>query len=128
LIAYDTGNVADAVKKAHPDGIDAVLDVVDDEDAIKAMAGLVHPGGRVLSTIGAVDVDWFARRHIAADNLYTMDAPQGSHAGLRTLLELVEQERIRVVIAKEYPLVEAVDALELSKSGSVVGKLVITVD
>jgi len=128
FVAYDKEDVVQAMKAAHPGGVDAVLDVASDADAIKKIGELVHAGGRIASTIGAADIDWFAQRKIAADNLYMLDSPQASHAGLRTLLKLLEHERIRVVIAEERPLAEAVDALAESKSGSVNGKLVITVD
>ena len=47
---------------------------------------------------------------------------------LRALLELLEQERIRVVIPAERALSDAVVALEESKRGAISGKLVITVD
>jgi NADPH:quinone reductase-like Zn-dependent oxidoreductase len=57
-----------------------------------------------------------------------LDTPQASHAGLRTLQELLEQQRIRVVIAEERPLAEGTEALAQSKSGSVNGKIVITID
>lgn len=127
FVAYDKENVRAVVKAAHPDGVDAVLDLVDDSDAIKTMADVVRADARLVSTIGAADVDWFAQRNIAALNLVTANTPQFSHAGLRTLLELVEQERIRIVIAQERPLAEAADALAQSKGGSVNGKIVITV-
>ncbi len=128
FIAYDRQNVPDAVKAAHPGGIDAALDLVDDDNAIKALAAIVCAGGRIVSTIRAADVDWFARQKISAQNLRVFEAPQFSHAGLRTLLELLEQGRIRVMIAGERALSDAVAALEESKSGAVDGKLVITVD
>jgi NADPH:quinone reductase-like Zn-dependent oxidoreductase len=126
FVAYDAGNVAEAVKAAHPNGVDAVLDLVDDEDAIKAMAPLLRPEGKIVSTIGAANENWFAQRKITAENLKVADSPRWSHAGLRTLAEMVEQQRLRVNIAAEYPLSEAIAALERSKGG-VAGKIVITV-
>lgn len=128
FIAYDRQNVVAAVKATHSEGIEAVLDLVDDGEGIKAMAELLREGGRIVSTIGAADVEWFAQRKIAAQNLVMFRTPQSSHAGLRTLLELVEQGRVRVMIAGERALTDALSALEESKSGSVDGKLVITVE
>jgi len=127
FIAYDRDDVVAAVKAAYPEGIDAVLDLVDDSDAIKKMAAVVRPGGRLVSTIYSADVAWFAERMIDAKNIVAFESPPASHADLRLLLELVEQQRMRVLIAKEYPLSEALDALEESKRGAVTGKLVITV-
>ena len=128
FIAYDRQSVPDAVRAAHPDGIDAALDLVDDDDAIEALATVVRGGGHVISTIHAADVDWFARQNISAQNIAVFDTPQFSHAGLSTLLELLEQGRIRVTIAGERALSDAIVALEESKSGAVDGKLVIAVD
>jgi NADPH:quinone reductase-like Zn-dependent oxidoreductase len=88
----------------------------------------MHAESRIVSTIGSADVDWFAQRKIVAQNLRVFEAPQFSHAGLRTLLELLEHERIRVVIAGERPLSEALAAVEASRGGRVNGKLVITVE
>ncbi len=127
FVAYDREGVVEAVGRLHPDGIDAALDLVDDADGIRAIAGLLRPDGRIVSTIGAADVDWFAQRGIAATNLVMTETPQSSHAGLRTLLQLLERDRLRVTIVGERPLAEAADALEESRSGSVDGKLVLTV-
>lgn len=128
FVAYDKTNVVEAVKAAHPNGVDAVLDLVDDADFIKQMAGVLRAGGKIVSTTHAADVDWFAKEKISAVNIAVAQTPQFSHAGLRALLELLEQERIRVVIAAERPLAEATAALDESKRGTVNGKIVITVD
>jgi NADPH:quinone reductase-like Zn-dependent oxidoreductase len=126
FVAFDVNDVAETVGAAHPSGVDAVLDLVDDEDAIKAMAPLLRPKGKIVSTIGAADEKWFSERQITAENLCVADSPRWSHAGLRTLAEMVDGQRLRVNIAAEYPLGEALAALERSKSG-VNGKIVITV-
>lgn len=127
FVAYDAGDVVQKIRGMHADGIDAVLDLVDDADGLKRILTIVHTGGQIVSTIHAADVDWFAQRNVIAINLAMPQSPQASHAGLRALLELLEQGRIRVMIAGERPLSEAADVLDESKSGSVDGKLVITV-
>jgi NADPH:quinone reductase-like Zn-dependent oxidoreductase len=127
FVAYDRQDVAQAVKGAHPEGVDAALDLVDDGEAIKSMAPTLRPGGAIVSTIGAADAEWFAQRQITAQNLAVGSSPQWSHAGLRTLLEFFERGAIRVNIAGERPLSEAVEALAESRRGAVTGKLVITV-
>jgi NADPH:quinone reductase-like Zn-dependent oxidoreductase len=127
FVAYDRDDVVKSVRTAHED-VDAVLDLVDDRAAIARTAEVVRRGGRIVSTIGAANVDWSATHNIVATNLVMAQTPQSSHAGLRTLLELLEQGRIRVMIAGERNLAEAVSALAESKGGSVDGKLVLTVD
>ncbi len=56
--------LADAVRKAHPDGIDVLLDLVSDGDAFAELAAFVRPGGTAVTTkyvadtaaLGAADV------------------------------------------------------------------------
>jgi NADPH:quinone reductase-like Zn-dependent oxidoreductase len=127
FVAYDREKVAETLRSAHPDGIDVLLDLVDDAGGLNEVAAALRSGGKVLSTIGAADSEELAKRNITAINLYAAESAQWSHAGLRTLLELLEQGRIRIMISGERPLAEAADALQESKSGSVDGKLVITV-
>jgi NADPH:quinone reductase-like Zn-dependent oxidoreductase len=127
FVAYDRNDPVSAVSQLFPDGIDAVLDLVDDAERIKAMAEILRRGGSIASTIHAADVNWFAQRGLTACNLALAEAPQSSHAGLRTLAEMVEQGRLRVTIAGEHDLSEAERVLQLSKSGSVQGKMVLTV-
>jgi NADPH:quinone reductase len=127
FIAYDRTDPVKALAGACPNGIDAVLDLVDDRESIVAMAAVLRPGGRLVSTIGAADASWFAKRDVTAINLVMSDAPQSSHAGLRALAEMVERGRLRVTIASEHNLSEAERALDESKRGTVGGKMVLTV-
>jgi NADPH:quinone reductase-like Zn-dependent oxidoreductase len=128
FVAYDREDPVEAVKRLHPEGIDAVLDLVDDQTRLRSFGELIRQNGRIVSTIGAADVEWFAKRHVTAINLVMAQTPQSSHAGLRALAEMVEQGRLRVSIAAEHALPEAERALEESKSGTVDGKIVLTID
>jgi NADPH:quinone reductase-like Zn-dependent oxidoreductase len=128
FVAYDRDDPIAAVKRSHPDGVDAILDLVNDAEGIRNVAAVVREGGRIVSTIGAADVEQFAKRNVTAINLVMVKTPQSSHAGLRALAEMVEQGRLRVPIAAEHALAEAERALEESKSGRIDGKIVLTVD
>src|SRR5258708_14411884 len=57
--------LAEVVARSHPDGIDALIDVVDDADDFAALAALVRNGGSALPTryVAAVDA---LRAHRAA--------------------------------------------------------------
>src|SRR5450432_4788834 len=68
---YDTNtvDVIDALRGAHPDGVDAILDLVNGKDAIRRDADIIKSGGALISTLYAVDVPWFAERHITALNI-----------------------------------------------------------
>lgn len=128
FVAYDRDDPIAAIKRAHPEGVDAVLDLVDDADRIRSAADIVREGGRIVSTIGAADTEFFAKRTVTAINIVVAQTPQSSHAGLRALAEMVEQGRLRVPIAAEHALREAERALEESKSGKTDGKIVLTID
>ena len=128
FVAYDREDPVAAVKRSHPDGIDAILDLVDDAGRIGNTVDILREGGRIVSTIGAADVDQFAKRNVTAINLVMLKTPQSSHTGLRALAQMVEQGRLRVPIAAEHSLTEAERALEESKSGNIDGKIVLTVD
>lgn len=128
FVPYDIDDPIATVKHSHPEGIDAVLDLVDGAQRFRAAGESVRHGGRIVSTVGAADVDAFAKRGITAINLEVSATPQSSHAGLRALAEMVEQGRLRVPIAAEHALPEAERALEESKSGKIDGKIVLTVD
>jgi NADPH:quinone reductase-like Zn-dependent oxidoreductase len=128
FIAYDRENAVDAIRSSQPNGVDAVLDLVDDSNGIKAMADVLREGGKIVSTIGAVDVQWFEQRRIAAWNLNMRTSPEVSNAGLLQLLEFVERGQMVTRIVGTHPLADAVSALDDSKHGRISGKLVITVD
>jgi NADPH:quinone reductase-like Zn-dependent oxidoreductase len=128
FVAYDEQNVVEAIGAAHPQGVDAVLDLVDGPSTIGAMADVLRKGGKIVSTIGAADAGWFADRGVPAINISLPQTPASSHEGLRELLKMLERGAIRVMIGGERSLAGAAAALDESKSGSVDGKLILTVD
>jgi len=60
--------LAEFVARSHPDGIDALIDVVDDADDFAALAALVRNGGSALTTRYVADVDALAANGVAAIN------------------------------------------------------------
>jgi threonine dehydrogenase-like Zn-dependent dehydrogenase len=50
-------SVADAVYRAHPDGVDVLIDLVSDAKAFAAMATLVRPGGSAITTQYVADLE-----------------------------------------------------------------------
>ncbi|MFI5797934.1 NADP-dependent oxidoreductase [Streptomyces sp. NPDC051677] len=122
-IDFTAAPTADQVLAAHPDGIDAVLDLVTHpgEDGVDTLAALLKPGGRYISTNHAADVDALAAREIHAVNL-TADP---SRAELEALADLTAAGRLRVTIDAEIPLTDAPRAVARARSGNVRGKRVI---
>jgi NADPH:quinone reductase len=68
---YDTKavEVVEALRAAHPDGIDAVLDLVNGSNAIRRDSEILKAGGNLVSTLYAADERWFAERQITAHNI-----------------------------------------------------------
>jgi CDGSH-type Zn-finger protein len=70
-IDHTRENLVGSVLVAHPDGIEVVVDVVSDREALSRIAGLVKWGGKVASFVYAADAESLARRGIEAPNVGT---------------------------------------------------------
>ncbi|HTV75164.1 MAG TPA: NADP-dependent oxidoreductase [Candidatus Acidoferrales bacterium] len=127
IIPYDHADTVSAIRAMHPDGVDAVIDLVSNRDQIRAFVDVIRSGGRIVSTIGALDEDWFSKRGIVAHNIVVARTPQSSRESLELLAQMVLDGQLRVDLADVKPLADADEALNLSKSGNVSGKLVLTV-
>ena len=58
----------DAVARAHPDGIDVLVDVASDAGQFAALAGRVRPGGTALTTRYVADTETLARAGVTGVN------------------------------------------------------------
>jgi NADPH:quinone reductase-like Zn-dependent oxidoreductase len=121
------GDVVAAIKAAHPNGVDAVLDNVSDQDAIRRNAELVRPGGRLVSTTHSADENWFAERKIAAQNISGPTNPLASPAGLAQLAHLVEAGTIDARVRTIVPLEDALQILDRLRQGGLSGKALIRI-
>ena len=61
-------SLVDAVHLAHPDGIDAIIDLASDPDGFAGLASLVRRGGTALTTRYVADVDALARAGVTGVN------------------------------------------------------------
>jgi NADPH:quinone reductase-like Zn-dependent oxidoreductase len=70
VIDYTAGSVPDALRRAHPDGIDVLIDLASDADGFAALASLVRSGGTALKTRFqyAADIEALASRGVAGVN------------------------------------------------------------
>jgi NADPH:quinone reductase len=75
-IDHTSEDVVEAVRAAHPDGIEAIIDVVSDPEVLGRMAELVKAGGSVASSIFAADVESLAQRSIEATNISMQPSAQ----------------------------------------------------
>jgi len=121
------GDVVAAIKAAYPDGVDAVLENVSGQDAIRRDAEMLEPGGRLVSTTHAADASWFAERQITAQNISGPTNPLASPAGLAELARLVETGTIDARVRKVVPLEDALHILDRLRQGGLSGKALIRI-
>lgn len=119
-IDHKRGPVAEAVRERHPDGVDIVFDVVSSAQTIGDIADLVRPGGIVLSTKDALDVDALAERKVRAVNL----SSETTQEKLAEIARLVDSGKLRVVIEREVPLSGAPAVLATIMDSGATGKTV----
>jgi NADPH:quinone reductase-like Zn-dependent oxidoreductase len=127
--AYDTQatDVIAALRAAHPDGADAVVDLVSGPDAIRRDAEIIRPGGRLVSTIFAADEGWFAERQITAHNQASTANPLISPEGLATVVQMLADGTITARIRSTVDLDAAGQVLDELRRGGLHGKAVIRV-
>jgi NADPH:quinone reductase len=82
-------DILDALRTSHPDGVEAVLDLVNGPDVIRRDAEILKPGGGLVSTRYAADEGWFAERQITAVNIATLTNPLSSPQGLTTVARML---------------------------------------
>ena len=124
---YDTKavDVIDALRSSHPNGVDAVLDLVNGADAIRRDAEILKPGGRLVSTIFAADEGWFAKRQITAHNISSTASPLSSPQGLNELAQMLASGTITARVRSTVELDSAGQILEELRNGGLRGKAVI---
>jgi NADPH:quinone reductase-like Zn-dependent oxidoreductase len=128
FVPYDLEEPVSAALFRTENGVDGVLDLVDGPDHIKVMSEAIKPGGSIVSTIGALDEEWFAQRKISATNLVLPESPGSSPQALLELARMIERGEVSVKITDEAGSLDRLPAiLDKSKSGSANGKMVVHV-
>jgi NADPH:quinone reductase-like Zn-dependent oxidoreductase len=133
---YDTKavDVIYALRVSHPEGFDAVLDLVNASDVVHRDAEILKPGGRLVSTIYAADQSWFAERHITAHNISSSAAestakmtanPKSSSQGLAEVAGMLANGTITTRIGSTFDLNSTDQMLEKLRNGGLRGKTVV---
>ena len=107
------GDVARAVREVHPDGVDALLDVVSQSPDTSAL----KEDGRLASPLGA------AGEGAGRFNLMAEPTP----ANLQRLAELLDSGTLRTPIQRTFPLERAGEALQAFSTEHTQGKLSLTI-
>ena len=124
---YDTntGDVIDALRNSYPDGVDAVLDLVNGPEAIRRDAEILKPGSTLVSTIFAADEAWFAKHNITVHNHASSNNPLLSPYGLREVARMLADGTITARIGSTTELDNAGQILDRLRHGGLHGKAVI---
>jgi NADPH:quinone reductase-like Zn-dependent oxidoreductase len=108
-----SADITAAVRAAHPDGVDALLDVV----SFTPDASVLKKGGRLASSLGA------AGEGIGRFNLVASPSP----SNLERLGKLLEAGDLRVPIQHRYSLDRGGQALDSLQNAHTQGKLAIQI-
>lgn len=110
---------------SHADGVDVVLDTIGGEVARRSI-GVLRPGGLLVTIVGRRDVDLAARTQTAGRRFAGLSV-EPDYMALKILADLADSGRLRVYLQASLSLAEAAKAHELIESGSVTGKIALTV-
>lgn len=90
VVDYANNDVLTAVRAAHPDGIDALIDMVSDREALMHISEVLRPAGHIVSTVHAADSSAFSARCLHSTNVDVF----GTHGALEAIARLVDDYRM----------------------------------
>ena len=120
-IDYVAEDVSELVRKSHPDGVDALLDLTRDQARFTAYAELVRDGGSAVSTTFTASPELLGSERIAVTNFMMRDKP----GLLARITDEVASGRVGVPIERSIALVEVPEALARNAVGGARGKTVV---
>lgn len=118
-VTYGPG-VADRIRAAAPQGIDAAIDTIGSDEAVDTSLALVADRSRIVSIVA------FGRADTGIV-LVSGDDPE-THVradAWKTLLPALTDGSLKIVITKAFPLTRAAEALQFVKGGHAAGKVVL---
>ena len=115
--------LAAQVSGVHPEGIQALIDLVSDPPTFAKLTGLVSRGGYALTTVGAADPAELEKRGVHGGNFYV----KAKVDLLERLVGLVERKQLVVPIQATIPLQAVPAAIAASKRGGARGKTLIRI-
>jgi NADPH:quinone reductase-like Zn-dependent oxidoreductase len=122
VIDYTSGPVAEQIRSAYPNGVDALIDLVNyTPDALPLDA--VRKGGKVASSMGAANDETLAALGLTGTNI--MAGPV--REVLAPLAEQAAAGALQVQVATRLPLEEATEGLATIAEGRAHGKIVVTI-
>jgi NADPH:quinone reductase-like Zn-dependent oxidoreductase len=118
-------DVAEQVHAAHPNGVDALIDMVTfDSDSFATLAKAVRPGGKVATLTGGATEEALA----AAGLTGQMIMAGTSRDSLTRLITEIERGALTIDVERVLPLDDADEGLKTMANRRARGKIVISVD
>jgi len=121
-IDYTQGDLVELVRAAHPDGVDALIDLASDDETVLRLSEVVRERGAVVSSRGAVNIDAAeqqGKRGVNANRALLTRLPE--------LSALFDGGRLKPPPTKTYALERAQEAIDEVATGHVRGKLALTI-
>jgi NADPH:quinone reductase len=122
-VAYGDG-LADRVRDAAPAGVDVALDTIGTDEAVDVSLALVADRRRI-ATIAAFDRAPGAGIRLLGNGPGADSGSEIRSRGRLVLTELVRRGRLRVEVARTFPLAQAAEAHRLVAGGHAGGKVVL---
>jgi NADPH2:quinone reductase len=122
-IDYATDDVAESVRKTHPDGVDVFLDLTRDRSRFGTYTALVRDGGFALSATNTASPELLASERITVINYMMQDKP----GLLARITDEVAAGRISVPIERTIALDQVPEALARYAVGGARGKTVVRI-
>jgi len=119
-VDYSAGDVAEQIRARYPGGIDALIDVVNRDEAASALAALVRDGGRLATTLGSADIEGLVTRGVRATNVNASPTPQK----LASLAQSAASGDLQVQIQQTFALADVGAALAAFSAGTT-GKIAV---
>ena len=123
VVEYAEGDLADRVRARHPQGVNALIDVVNHGDGFAPLADLIVSGGRAATTLGVSAPEGLAGRNVALTTVMADASPRAFSA----LAALAASGQLQVPVQRVYRLEEAPEGLAAMRQGGVRGKLGVSV-
>lgn len=140
-IAYHTQDFIEVIRRAEPDGLDAVFDGVTNLETIRGGLALLRRGGRLVSfgepaglpVLFSILGKTIALNLLQREKTLKLYGTSTYFLGNRkpyledwvSLFRLLEERKIKPVIAKTFPILKAALANALLESGQVAGNVVL---
>ncbi len=124
VIDHTSGDVAEQVRAAYPDGVDALVNVATGFDPTAVPVGAVRRGGKLASTTAVPDDDTLAAAGVTATSV--MGTPLRKVVG--PLVEQAAAGTLQISVAEVLPFDQAAAGLARLAAGNANGKLVVKVE